>query len=58
MSSNTMRLLAAACSEIAGVGAVALLFYYLSITDVTRVSATYGRWTGWWPICCCSRGRC
>ena len=37
MSSNTMRLLAAACSEIAGVGAVALLFYYLSITDVTRV---------------------
>ena len=37
MTANTMRLLAAACSEIAGVGAVALLFYYLSITDVTHV---------------------
>ena len=32
-----MRLLAAACSELAGVGAIALLLYYLSITDVTRI---------------------
>src|SRR3954471_18157345 len=37
MNANIMRLLAGACSAIAGVGAVALLFYYLSITDVTRI---------------------
>jgi hypothetical protein len=37
MAEKTKRLLAAACSEMAGIGAVALLFYYLSITDVTRI---------------------
>src|SRR5438477_11611808 len=37
MGEKTKRLLAATCSEIAGAGAVALLFYYLSITDVTRI---------------------
>jgi hypothetical protein len=34
----TLRWVAAAFSELAGVGAVALLFYYLSISDVTRIS--------------------
>jgi hypothetical protein len=38
MAEKTKRLLAATCSEIAGMGAVALLFYYLSITDVTRIA--------------------
>jgi hypothetical protein len=37
MTVNTLRLLAGACSVIAGVGAVALLFYYLSITDVSPI---------------------
>src|SRR5205814_4874257 len=37
MGEKTKRLLAATCSEIAGMGAVGLLFYYLSITDVTRI---------------------
>ena len=37
MSSNIMRIVAATCSVIAGVGAVALLLYYLSITDVTQM---------------------
>jgi hypothetical protein len=37
MTGNTVRLLVAACSEIAGVGTLALLFYYLSITDVTSM---------------------
>ncbi len=37
MTGTTKLLLVATCSEIAGVGALALLFYYLSITDVTSV---------------------
>jgi hypothetical protein len=37
MTGNAVRILVAACSEIAGAGALALLFYYLSITDVTAL---------------------
>jgi hypothetical protein len=37
MKSITVRWMAAAFSELAGVGAVALLFYYLSISDVTHI---------------------
>ncbi|MEO8285357.1 MAG: hypothetical protein ABI670_02855 [Chloroflexota bacterium] len=38
MSDNTKRLVAGGFSELAGIGALALLIYYLSITDVARIS--------------------
>jgi len=41
MTGNTVRILVATCSELAGVGALALLFYYLSITDVTAVPSVW-----------------
>jgi hypothetical protein len=38
MNTNSKRLVVATFSEIAGVGALALLFYYLSIIDVTTIA--------------------
>jgi hypothetical protein len=38
MSNNRRELIGAILSELAGVGALALLFYYLSITEVVKIA--------------------